>query len=143
MADQEDRRAMRDGIRYVRELVSMPAFQDYTGDEIFPGINAQDDDDLNAVMREHINTQWHLSGTARMGRQDNSRAVVDPEGRIHGLNGARIVDASIMPEVTNGNTNARTIMMAEKLSDAIRGRFPLPRSDLDVWQHPDWETSQR
>lgn len=143
LADPEDRRAMRDGIRYVRELVSMPAFEDYTGDEIFPGIDAQSDDELDAALRREINTQWHLSGTARMGRADDAEAVVDPEGCLLGLDGARVVDASIMPEVTNGNTNAPTIMIAEKLADAILGNAPLPRSEEGVWQNPAWESQQR
>ncbi len=70
-------------------------------------------------------------------------AVVDASGRVHGLNGQRVVDASIMPVVTNGNTNAPTIMLAEKLSDHILGRDPLPRVETDVWQNPDYETCQR
>ncbi|MGB7270320.1 MAG: GMC oxidoreductase, partial [Albidovulum sp.] len=69
--------------------------------------------------------------------------VVDASGRVHGLSGLRVVDASIMPFVTNGNTNAPTIMLAEKLSDAIVGRAPLPRIDAKVWQNPDYETCQR
>jgi len=143
LSDPEDRRILRDGVRHVRELVSMPAFEPYTGEEIFPGADIASDDDLDVVLREQINTQWHLSGTARMGRIDDPNAVVDTAGRVIGFEGVRVIDASIMPQVTNGNTNAPTIMIAEKLSDAVLGKSPLPRSDAEVWQNPDWETSQR
>ena len=94
-------------------------------------------------MNAELATQWHLSGTARMGSAHDHGAVVDAEGRVHGVGGLRVVDASIMPYVTNGNTNCPTLMIAEKLSDAILGRSPLPRIDASVWQHPNFETSQR
>jgi len=68
-----------------------------------------------------------LSGTARMGAATDEGAVVDPEGKVHGVEGLRVVDASIMPAATNGNTNSPTIMLAEKLSDAILGKPPLSR----------------
>jgi choline dehydrogenase len=70
-------------------------------------------------------------------------AVVDEAGRVHGLDGLRVVDASIMPNVVSGNLNAPTIMMAERLSDAILGKPLLPRSDARVYIAPEWETSQR
>ena len=141
--DPEDRRIMRDGIRLVRELVAQPAFDGLRGDELFPGADVGDDDALDAVLAQAVSTQWHLSGTARMGRADDPNAVVDAEGRLIGLDGCRVVDASVMPVVTNGNTNAPTIMIAEKLSDAILGKPPLSRIDADVWQNPDWAESQR
>tara|TARA_E500000075_G_scaffold28747_1_gene25603 strand:+ start:3034 stop:3270 length:237 start_codon:yes stop_codon:yes gene_type:complete len=78
-----------------------------------------------------------------MGAATNRDAVVDSKGRVHGIEGLRVVDASIMPMVTNGNTNSPTLMMAEKLSDAILGNAPLPRNDIEVWQNPDYETCQR
>lgn len=141
--DPEDRRTFRDGVRYVRELVSMPVFEGYAGEEIFPGADIQSDDEIDAALREQLNTQWHLSGTAKMGRHDDPNSVVDPEGRLIGLDAVRVIDASIMPQVTNGNTNAPTIMIAEKLSDTVLGKPPLPRADADVWQDPNWEIAQR
>ena len=143
LADGRDREVMRKGVRLVRELVEQPAFTGVRGKEIFPGEQATSDAELDQVLNAHINTQWHLSGTARMGAETDRDAVVDAGGRVHGLRGLRVVDASIMPQVTNGNTNSPTIMIAEKLGDAILGRTPLPRIDAEVWQNPDHETCQR
>ena len=78
-----------------------------------------------------------------MGSQADKGAVVDPNGRVHGIGGLRVVDASIMPTVTNGNTNAPTIMIAEKISDHILGKPPLPREQITVWKNPDYNASQR
>ena len=137
LEDDRDRELMLLGIRLVRNLIDQPAFNGLRGTEIFPGADAQSDEDLDAHLRADTATQWHLSGTARMGASNDLGAVVDAQGRIHGVSGLRVVDASIMPTVTNGNTNGPTIMIAEKLSDAILGRAPLPRIDAEIWQHPD------
>ena len=118
---------LRRGIRIVRELVGQPAFSGLCGDEIFPGMRAKSNDDLNKCLDAGTASQWHLSGTARMGAKSDHGAVVDSKGRVHGVDKLRVVDASIMPVVTNGNTNGPTIMIAEKLSDAIRGLPALPR----------------
>ena len=139
LKDDRDRDRMRKGIRLVRDLVDQPAFFDLKGDEIFPGCDVQSDEDLDQVLNSHTTTQWHLSCTARMGAVTDKGAVVDAGGSVHGLSGLRIVDASIMPAVTNGNTNAPTIMLAEKLSDEILGRNPLPRIDADIWQNTNLE----
>jgi choline dehydrogenase len=76
-----------------------------------------------------------------MGTDD--MAVVDNQGRVHGVERLRVVDASIMPQVVSGNLNAPTIMMAEKLADAIRGRSPLPASSTPAYVHTHWQTQQR
>ena len=143
LQDPRDRALLRKGIRLVRELVEQSAFADLCGPEIFPGADAQGDAELGTLLKSHINTQWHLSGTAKMGSKDDLSAVVDPQGRVHGIEGLRVVDASIMPAATNGNTNGPTIMIAEKLSDAILGQAPLPRIDADVWHNPDYHAQQR
>ncbi len=143
LKDSRDRALMRKGIRLVRELVEQPAFSGLKGDEIFPGTAAQSDAELDALLTTHTTTQWHLSCTARMGAETDKGAVVDARGRVHGMSGLRVVDASIMPFVTNGNTNAPTIMLAEKLSDDILGHAPLPRIETEVWRNPNHETCQR
>ena len=143
MKDPRDRDLLLKGIRIVREIANQPAFKPFCGEEIYPGVAAQTDNELNVCLDEKLNTQWHLSGTARMGDSNNREAVVDPHGKVHGLSKLRIVDASIMPAATNGNTNSPTIMIAEKLSDSILGRTPLPRTEVPVWQNKNYETCQR
>ena len=143
MKDPRDRDLLLKGIRIVREIANQPAFKPFRGEEIYPGVAAQTDNELNVCLDEKLNTQWHLSGTARMGDSNNREAVVDPHGKVHGLSKLRIVDASIMPAATNGNTNSPTIMIAEKLSDSILGRTPLPRTEVPVWQNKNYETCQR
>ncbi len=143
LKDPRDRELMRTGIRLIRELVEQPAFAEYKGEEIYPGADAQTDEQLDEFLSEGIATQWHLSCTARMGASTDNGAVVDASGKVHGIEKLRVVDASIMPTVTNGNTNCPTIMIAEKLSDAIQGLPALPRIEAEFWTNPDYETSQR
>ena len=143
LQDQRDRELLRKGIRLVRELVEQPAFTNLKGDEIFPGPDIQSDGDLDKKLNTHTTTQWHLSCTARMGAATDRYAVVDACGQVHGFSGLRVVDASIMPFVTNGNTNAPTIMIAEKLSDVILGNAPLPLIEAKSWKSGNYEATQR
>ena len=143
LQDQRDRELLRKGIRLVRELVEQPAFTNLKGDEIFPGPDIQSDGDLDKKLNTHTTTQWHLSCTARMGAATDRHAVVDACGQVHGFSGLRVVDASIMPFITNGNTNAPTIMIAEKLSDVILGNAPLPLIEAKTWKSGDYEATQR
>ena len=143
LQDQRDRELLRKGIRLVRELVEQPAFTNLKGDEIFPGPDIQSDGDLDKKLNTHTTTQWHLSCTARMGAATDRHAVVDACGQVHGFSGLRVVDASIMPFVTNGNTNAPTIMIAEKLSDVILGNAPLPLIEAKSWKSGNYEATQR
>ena len=143
LKDPRDRDLLRKGIRIVREIVNQPAFKPFCGKEIYPNNNAQSDSELDVCLEEKLNTQWHLSGTARMGASNNREAVVDPKGLVHGISKLRIIDASIMPAATNGNTNSPTIMIAEKLSDSVLGKPPLDRIEVPVWQNKNYETCQR
>jgi choline dehydrogenase len=126
MSTEQDWQEFRDGIRLTREIMSQPALDPFRGREISPGVDYQSDADLDRFVREHAETAFHPSCSCKMGEDD--MAVVDGQGRVHGLEGLRVVDASIMPIVTTGNLNAPTIMLAEKIADQIRGRAPLPRS---------------
>lgn len=126
MSHEQDWQEFRDAIRITREIMAQPALDPYRGREISPGAHVQSDAELDAFIREHAETAFHPSCSCKMGEDD--MAVVDGQGRVHGLQGLRVVDASIMPEIITGNLNATTIMIAEKIADRIRGRQPLPRS---------------
>ncbi|MGE8503280.1 MAG: choline dehydrogenase [Pseudomonas sp.] len=127
MSHEQDWQEFRDGIRLTREIMAQPALDPYRGREISPGAEVQTDAELDTFIREHAETAFHPSCSCKMGEDD--MAVVDGQGRVHGVQGLRVVDASIMPEIITGNLNATTIMMAEKIADRIRGRQPLPRSN--------------
>jgi choline dehydrogenase len=114
-ADQE---LNRYAFRLARELHRQKAFDPYRGEEVDPGPSCTTDDDIDAFMAKFISSHYHPVGTCKMGSDDS--AVVDEELRIHGLEGLRIVDASIMPLLVGANTNAPTIMIAEKAADMIR-----------------------
>jgi choline dehydrogenase len=108
-----------------------------------PGTAVQSDAQIDAFIAEKIETAYHPSCTCRMGAAGDAGAVVDPEGRVIGLEALRVVDSSIMPTITNGNLNAPTIMIAEKMSDAILGLPPLPAAGVPVYSAPNWEREQR
>ncbi|HCR1231934.1 TPA: choline dehydrogenase [Pseudomonas aeruginosa] len=126
MSHEQDWQEFRDGIRLTREIMNQPALDPYRGRELSPGVSVQSDAELDEFIRNHAETAFHPSCSCKMG--SDNMAVVDGQGRVHGMEGLRVVDASIMPLIITGNLNATTIMMAEKIADRIRGRQPLPRS---------------
>ncbi|MDT4834853.1 Oxygen-dependent choline dehydrogenase [compost metagenome] len=132
MSCEQDWQEFRDGIRITREIMAQPALDPYRGRELSPGIDRKTDAELDAFVREHAETAFHPSCSCKMGEDD--MAVVDGQGRVHGIEGLRVVDASIMPLIITGNLNATTIMMAEKIADKIRGRQPLPRSTAEYYK---------
>ncbi|QJP09684.1 choline dehydrogenase [Pseudomonas multiresinivorans] len=140
---EQDRADMRAGARLVRELVRQPSMRGLAGEELTPGPLAHSDAELDAWARRVTETGYHASGTCKMGLANDPEAVVDPQLRVHGLRGLRVVDASIMPSIVSGNTNAPTVMIAEKASDMIRGLPPLPAANVPVWLHPQWQHQQR
>lgn len=128
METQQDWQEFRDGIRITREIFSQKALSEYVESEISPSADLKTDEQLDAFIREHVETAFHPSCSNKMGSGND--AVVDTYGRVHGLEGLRVIDASIMPLVTTGNLNAPTIMMAEKIADQIRGKEALPRANV-------------
>jgi choline dehydrogenase len=125
----EDRRAMREGIRLVREVAAQSALSAIKGAEEEPGAAVQSDADIDAWIRRTGETIYHPVGTCKMGVAGDRMAVVDAELRVFGLKGLRVVDASVMPTLVGGNTNAPTIMIAEKAADLLLGRpAPAPQS---------------
>ena len=118
--------------RITRDIFRQPALDGFRGKAITPTDDLQSDAELDAYVRQHAETAYHPSCTCAMG--EGNDAVVDGQGRVHGLEGLRVVDASIMPDIITGNLNATTIMIAEKIADRIRGRDPLPPSDAPYYQ---------
>lgn len=131
MSSKQDWEEFRAAIRITREIMAQPALDPYRGEEISPGKHIQTDEELDAFVRERAETAFHPCGTCKMGNDD--MAVVDGSGRVHGLSGLRVVDASIMPLIITGNLNATTIMIAEKIADKIRHRSPLAASDAEYY----------
>jgi choline dehydrogenase len=128
MSTEQDWREFRAGVRITRNIMRQAALAPYVGKEISPSVEVQTDAEIDAFVRHRAETAFHPSCSCKMGHDD--MAVVDHEGRVHGISGLRVIDASIMPEIVTGNLNAPTIMMAEKLADVIRGREPLPRANV-------------
>ncbi|MFG3590928.1 GMC oxidoreductase [Bradyrhizobium sp. RDI18] len=140
MQTEQDRKEMRAGIRLTREIFSQQAFDRYRGAELAPGPSKRvTPPSTPSSVRKP--SAYHPSCSCRMGTDE--MAVVDGTGKVYGVEALRVVDASIMPDVVSGNLNVPTIMMAEKLADAIRGRPPLPAEEVPVWFNPNYQTQQR
>ena len=132
---------LRAGFRLAREILAQPAMRDLHGGELSPGSSRTSDRDLDAFIRRNVVSSYHPCGTCRMGQDPMS--VVDPECRVHGVEGLRVADASIMPLITSCNLNCPTLMIGEKAADLIAGRPPLPPSNLPYFVEPEWRTRQR
>ena len=143
MSHPDDWVEMRACVRLTREIFAQAAFDPYRGREISPGADVESDAEIDAFVREHVESAYHPSCSNRMGRVDDPMAVVDETTRVIGLDGLRIVDSSIMPSITTGNLNAPTIMLAEKAADHIRGVPMLPRLDVEYERAENWQTAQR
>ena len=143
MSHPDDWEEFRACVRLTRELFQQPAMRKYAGREIQPGSAAQSDEQIDAFIRQHCESAYHPCGTCKMGSTKDVSAVVDHECRVIGIDGLRVADSSIMPQVTNGNLNAPTLMIGEKASDHILGRDPLPPSNQEPWINPSWKSSQR
>jgi choline dehydrogenase len=118
LTEESDRRAIIGGLKFVREIFHAPALASYVGQEKLPGSQVQTDDELLDYAKRNGNTVYHASCTCMMGPQVN--CVVDDQLKVHGIEGLRVIDASVMPSVTSTNTNAPTIMIAEKGAAMIR-----------------------
>ncbi|MEL6463908.1 MAG: choline dehydrogenase [Pseudomonadota bacterium] len=142
MSTAQDWEEFRTCIRLTREIFAQDAFAPFVKHEVQPGADAQSDDELDGFIREHAESAYHPCGTCKMGRADDPMAVVDPKGRVIGVDALRVVDSSVFPRITNGNLNGPSIMTGEKMSDHILGRR-LSRSNEVPWMHPTWATTQR
>jgi choline dehydrogenase len=121
---------MRDSVRMVRSICGQEALNLYRGDEMRPGAHVRTDAEIDAWIRANAETIYHPVGTVRMGVDE--KAPLDPNLKVRGIENLRVVDASVMPTLVGGNTNAPTIMIAEKVSDAMRGKAFLPPEDAPI-----------
>jgi choline dehydrogenase len=126
LSAENDKRTLRDAVKIARTIMGQPALSQYSRGEVWPGPDVQTDDEIDDFVAQAAGTVFHPVSTCRMGIDEN--AVVDGELRVNGVQGLRVVDASIMPALVGGNTNAPTIMIAEKASDMILGHTPLARA---------------
>jgi choline dehydrogenase len=143
LSHPDDWTEMRACVRLTREIFAQPAFDRYRGREIQPGAAVQSDAQIDEFIRAKVESAYHPSCSCKMGAADDPMAVVDPETRVYGLEGLRVVDSSIMPSVTTGNLNAPTIMLAEKAADHILGKGLLPIEDAPYYVASNWRTAQR
>ncbi|MDZ4276804.1 MAG: choline dehydrogenase [Erythrobacter sp.] len=142
MSDPSDWEDFRACVRLTREVFEQPAMAGHVKAEIQPGAGVQTDAELDAFLKEHVESAYHPCGTCRMGRRDDPLAVVDEECRVIGVEGLRVADSSIFPQVTNGNLNGPSIMTGEKAADHILGK-KLARSNLQPVINENWRVSQR
>jgi choline dehydrogenase len=143
LSHPDDLAEMRACVRLTRELFAQKAFDRYRGRELQPGDAVQTDEQIDAFVRAKVESAFHPSCSCKMGGADDRMAVVDPTTKVHGMEGLRVVDSSIMPSVTTGNLNAPTIMIGEKAADHILGRTLLPRSAAPYYVAPNWRNAQR
>ena len=143
MSNEKDWSDFRTAIKLTREIFAQEAFQPYVKHEIQPGPQVQTEEELNAFIKEHVESAYHPCGTCKMGRSDDPVAVVDPENRVIGVEALRVADSSVFPQITNGNLNGPSIMVGEKASDHILGREPLAKANAAPWIAEDWQQKQR
>ena len=137
----DDIEGFRACVRLTREIIAQSAFDDFRDGEIQPGEHIQTDEEIDAFVREAVESAYHPSCSCKMG--EDEMAVVDSQTNVHGIEGLRVVDSSIFPTIPNGNLNAPTIMVAEKAADIILGKPALPPQNVPVDIHPHWQTEQR
>ena len=143
MSHPDDWAEMRAGVRLTREIFAQSAFDPFRGEEIAPGTDVVSDDEIDAFIRDKIESGYHPCGTCKIGDAADPMAVVDNELRVIGVDGLRVVDSSVMPSITTGNLNAPTIMIGEKGADHILGKPLLAPSNAPYYVADNWETAQR
>jgi choline dehydrogenase len=143
MSHPDDWEEWRRCIRLTREIFAQEAFRPFVKHEIQPGADVQSDAEIDAFVRDHAESAYHPCGTCKMGHPHDRDAVVDAMGRVIGVQGLRVADSSVFPRIPNGNLNAPSIMVGEKMADHVLGCDPLAAANDVPWVHPAWETQQR
>jgi len=132
LADERDRRALLAGLRWLRRMAAQPALAGLTEVETRPGPGVETDAAWLEYAAGHLSSGHHAVGSCRIGPSGDARAVVDPELRVHGIERLRVADASVIPSITSGNTNAICVAIGEKCSDLVLGRSAPPLLELDA-----------
>ena len=143
MSHEQDWIDFRRAIRLTREVFTQKALKPYTLQELLPGHQTQTDAQLDDFIRQHASSAFHPCSTCYMGAEDDLKSVVNNQCQVIGIKALRVVDSSIFPQITNGNLNAPSMMVAEKAADMILGKPPLPASIQRPFEHPNWRHSQR
>jgi len=143
MSHEDDWIEMRACVRLTREIFAQKAFDPYRGREIQPGDHVRTDEEIDAFIREKVESAYHPSCSCKMGDPSDPMTGVDPQTRVVGLEGLRVVDSSIMPSLTTGNLNAPTIMIGEKAADHILGGPLAAASNASYYVADNWRTAQR
>ncbi|MCL9777151.1 choline dehydrogenase [Vibrio methylphosphonaticus] len=143
ISTEQDKQDWRDCIRLTREILAQPAMDAYRGEEIQPGRDVISDDAIDAWVRQNVESAYHPSCTLKMGADNDAMAVLNSDCQVRHISALRVVDSSVFPTIPNGNLNAPTIMVAEKIADAILNQSPLTKSEAPTWIAPNWETTQR
>jgi choline dehydrogenase len=143
LSQPDDWAEMRACVRLTREIFAQRAFDRYRGREIQPGADVQSDEQIDEFIRAKVESAYHPSCSCKMGGDGDPLAVVDPETKVRGVDGLRVVDSSIMPSITTGNLNAPTIMIAEKAADHILGKGMLPAANAAFYVAENWQAAQR
>ena len=140
---EEDRQDWRDCIRLTREILNQPALDEYNAGEANPGSDVVSDEAIDAWVRSNVESAYHPSCSCKMGSIDDPMTVVNNVGQVVGIGNLRVIDSSVFPTIPNGNLNGPTIMLAEKMADAVLGKKPLKSSDVNVWIDSNWKKLQR
>ncbi len=130
MTSEKDTKLLRRSVEIGREVAAQKAYRPFGIKEIEPGPEVRSAAEIEGYLRGNVEGDFHLTSTCKMG--NDKMSVVDPQLKVHGIEGLRVVDASVMPSLISANTNATTIMIAEKAADMIRGRPPLPKADVPL-----------
>ncbi|MGF1682492.1 choline dehydrogenase [Photobacterium minamisatsumaniensis] len=143
ISTDQDKQDWRDCIRLTREILAQPAMDEYRGEEIQPGVDINSDDTIDAWVRQNVESAYHPSCTCKMGADNDPMAVLNQNCQVRGIESLRVIDSSVFPTIPNGNLNAPTIMVAEKVADIILENTPLSPSKAPTWIASKWETEQR
>lgn len=143
MSGDQDWKDFRKCIKYAREIFSQKSFDPFRGEEIQPGKTVTSNSALDEFISQHAESAYHPCGTCKMGKETDPMSVVDPFCNVIEIQRLRVADSSIFPRITNGNINAPSIMVGEKVSDHILGQTILPPDNATPWIHPDWRSTER